>query len=231
MKFISTVAALSALTTSAFAATSTVSFYAQATSPVLNGAGVSSIHEGAAINYLPLGQGSPGQAWVYNDSDSSLTFQISATPSPITLSLTLFENILEFTPGYSNNLWTIDSQGVLNLNGSSSGFYGCMYIDDPYDYSNSEYFVLYYPGTPGSACIPITLTTEKPANATITSSVTTSAATSSFINSTTVAVSTSKSTSNVTATSSPSAPSTGAGSSIAANGLVAMFIAGIVYMI
>ncbi|ODV96555.1 hypothetical protein PACTADRAFT_1144 [Pachysolen tannophilus NRRL Y-2460] len=126
-------------------ATSTIELKAVSNNSAVNGLGLSSVHEGAGINYFFLGQGSEkltydGVSTIYVEDSLHQTFQVDSS-------------ILELSVTTTYNHWTFDNNNYLALNGSTDGFYACKNFNDPYSYSSNEYGVL--TEKVNSDCLPI----------------------------------------------------------------------------
>ncbi|OWB57975.1 hypothetical protein B5S28_g3961 [[Candida] boidinii] len=146
----------------------------------INGKGLTSIHEGAGINYVFLAD---GNTELYYDADKKVVYQPFLESSYQFLAA--IGSYFALTVTSSGNEFTFDDEGVLYLNGSSSGFYACKDTKDPYNYSQKTYELMYYPEDAPESCLALTLSkaaaSEKSSSSeTITSSITT------FYNSTTL---------------------------------------------
>lgn len=138
MKF-STVASLGAAATAAHALKLT------ATGGQLDNNGVYCIHEGAAINYCFANPKSTDpQEFGYDESTGAITQKLN---DEITLSMEVQSAgqypVVMMGPGDSAEKWSIQD-GQLAVNGSTEGFYGCMNINDPYNYSKDAYAIVYF---------------------------------------------------------------------------------------
>lgn len=151
----------------------------------INGKGLSSIHEGAAINYVFLGDGTTE---LYYDATQKVIYQpfienyyqfLDATGPYVALTVS--------TP---SSVFTFDNEGLLYLNGSSSGFYACKDTNDPYSYSQNSYELMYYQSDAPEGCLALTLSKGAAPNNSSSSSVTPSF--TSYYNSTTLTSTTTK---------------------------------------
>ncbi|KAK9350100.1 hypothetical protein V1505DRAFT_378047 [Lipomyces doorenjongii] len=226
MKF-STLAILATFVSSALAATESVYLKVKSDNPTIDGQGLSSIHEGAAINYVFLGSGS--EELVYDSSNSTIYDPYIFPGYPFYLQI--WGNIVIIGVGETITEFEIDSSNYLTVNGSESGFYAVMDTNDPYNYSAYAYEALYYPDgqdVPEGA-IPFSIYVEDATSttssvATTTSSVATttsakpSKATAAYTNSTT-ATTTAK---NSTVTSTSPAQFTGAAAVNQVSGALAL---------
>ncbi|CUM46974.1 uncharacterized protein AC631_02932 [Debaryomyces fabryi] len=113
----------------------------------INGKGLSSLHEGAGLNYFFLGEGS--QDLKYNSSDKQLYFDVS--------------DDIKFSFSVSGNFATIGvlepykvefEHNYLKVNGTTDGFFACKNVNDPYRYSENSYALMNYLGqTAPEGCI------------------------------------------------------------------------------
>ena len=101
----------------------------------INGKGLSSLHEGAGLNYFFLGEGS--QDLKYNSSDKQLYFDVS--------------DDIKFSFSVSGNFATIGvlepykvefEHNYLKVNGTTDGFFACKNVNDPYRYSENSYALM-----------------------------------------------------------------------------------------
>ena len=99
----------------------------------VNGLGLSSLHEGAGINYFFLGSGSQTLMW---DDESGA---VSVKLGEITQSISISNTILQLSVFEPSRVTVAD--GVVSVDGNDS-FYACKNISDPYNYSEKSYAVL-----------------------------------------------------------------------------------------
>lgn len=133
---------------STLVAASALQLKAVSSSSNVNDAGVSSIHEGAALNWVELGNPNnpnQGESYEYDASEGTLTNDLGGVLSNTQLG---FSNagkgsVLVFGAYDTTGKFTFDSEKYLEVNGSADHFYACKNINDPYNYSEQSYFVLY----------------------------------------------------------------------------------------
>ncbi|KAK9374912.1 uncharacterized protein V1513DRAFT_444029 [Lipomyces chichibuensis] len=182
MKF-SALAIVATLASSALAATKQVYLKVKSDNPTIDGQGLSSIHEGAAINYVFLGSGS--EELVYESSNSTIYDPYILPGYPFYLQI--WGNIVIIGVGETVNQFEIDSSNYLTVNGSESGFYAAMNTNDPYNYSAFAYEAVYYPEAKDApkGAIPFRIYAED-----VTSSTSSVATTTSSIATTTSSIAT-----------------------------------------
>ncbi|KAK9357729.1 hypothetical protein V1504DRAFT_463507 [Lipomyces starkeyi] len=229
MKF-SALAIIATFASSALAATKSVYLTVKSDNPTIDGQGLSSIHEGAAINYVFLGSGG-SEELVYESSNSTIYNPYIFPGYPFYLQI--WGNILVVGVGETITQFKIDSSNYLTVNGSESGFYAVMNTNDPYNYSAYAYEALYYADGQDvpTGAIPFrifvedaTSTTSSVAPSTTSSVATTtsakpSIATAAYTNSSTTATTTAK---NSTVTSTSPAQFTGAATVNQVSGALAL---------
>lgn len=140
----------------AYAALTNVTLWAQSDDQSINGNGLSSIHEGAAINYFFLG--SAAQTLVYDDENNWIYFQ----PIPdLKQYFSVYQTIVQMTVATeAGTTVTIDDAGVLSFEGSSD-FYAQKNINDPYSYSKTSFAVLQFNDTAPADAIPFKIILKK----------------------------------------------------------------------
>lgn len=126
--------ALSATTISAvLAAVYDVQLFAESSDAAISGNGLSSIHEGAGINYFLLSTGG-AETFKYDDEAHELYTENSVKYTVGTLG------------GYLSNGVTGSSKATIDNNklslGGNSTFYAAKNTGDPYNYSDNSYIVL-----------------------------------------------------------------------------------------
>lgn len=140
MKFLTTAAfATLAAAVANAAVTLTVT---DSTNDSLNGMGLSSIHEGAGINYFLLGTNAEDLEYV----DGKLQAQLGNFPYFFNAD----QNIVQLSVVASPTVKITD--GKIDL---GSQVYACKNINDPYNYSKSSYAVVV--GEMGTDCYPISI--------------------------------------------------------------------------
>ncbi|KAK9384643.1 hypothetical protein V1515DRAFT_526586, partial [Lipomyces mesembrius] len=140
MKF-SALAILATFASSALAATESVYLKVKSDNATIDGQGLSSIHEGAAINYVFLGSGG-SEELVYESSNNTIYDPYIFPGYPFYLQI--WGNIVVIAVGETVTQFKIDSSNYLTVNGSESGFYAVMNTNDPYNYSAYAYEALYF---------------------------------------------------------------------------------------
>ncbi|KAK9235020.1 hypothetical protein V1525DRAFT_411264, partial [Lipomyces kononenkoae] len=211
MKFLSltTLATLATFATTAVAAPESVYLKVKSNDSTIDGQGLSSIHEGAAINYVFLGGAS--ELLAYESSNNTIYDPYIYPPYPFYLQL--LDSVVIVAVGLSDNVeqFRVDSNNYLTVNGSENVFYAAKNTSDPYDYSAYSYQALYFADKSAApeGAIPFRILVE-PAAASTTSSVeatTTSAkpsiATAVYTNATTTTSKNSTATSTSTTSTSP----------------------------
>ncbi|KAG7696421.1 hypothetical protein KL930_005377 [Ogataea haglerorum] len=161
MRFSST---LALATTVASVLAQDVSLYVDSPDTELDGNGLQPLHEGAALNYLFLSNDS-SYTWNYNADTKQLTAKLAQYDLPVSLKTAPYVSWGAAT-GYES--FTFASDGTLQVNGSSDGFYACKNTNDPYGYSENGYELMYYTNegdVPSDSCTAISLTSTKPQSA------------------------------------------------------------------
>ncbi|KAK9478781.1 hypothetical protein V1514DRAFT_330363 [Lipomyces japonicus] len=166
MRFFTTLASIASLATAALAA-STVKLTAKSDSSEVNGKGLYYIHEGAAINYVFLGDGAADLVY-YSENG---TFYAPDSQYPFALGIV--GSIVQV--GVAGTTEFTISSGKLAVNGSTAGFYAAKNTNDPYDYSASAYEVLYYSDKSAAPSDAIAITVVVSEDAAVSSSVVASA--------------------------------------------------------
>ncbi|ESW97551.1 hypothetical protein KL918_002924 [Ogataea parapolymorpha] len=138
-----------------------VSLYVDAPGGDFRGKGLEPRHEGAALDYLFLTDGS-SYSWNYDAATKKLIAPQAQYNFPITLGGAPYV-AWGATPGYES--FTFANDGTLQVNGSSNGFYACKNTNDPYRYSSTAYELMYYKNSknvPPNSCTAIALKNVKP---------------------------------------------------------------------
>ncbi|KAH3661632.1 hypothetical protein OGAPHI_006482 [Ogataea philodendri] len=176
MKFSSSLALAA---TAAIAMADQVSLWTKSSNADVDGKALSALHEGAGFSYVFLA-----------DSDSTLNFSYDATNK--TLSSDQFGQYPATFGVVSSYVsvgvisdpvtFTFTNDGTLQANGSSNGFYACKNTNDPYNWSQSSWELMFYSdGAAASGCESVTITKGKGSSGGSSSSaVTVSSATTTF---------------------------------------------------
>lgn len=114
--------------------------------------GLSSIHEGAGINYFFLGEGS--QNLTYDDDQKLLYFD--STPE-VRQFFSVVGNIVQLTVAPDATEVNVDGP-LLAFQGSTGGFYAQKNINDPYRYSQNSYALVHYDSDAPEDAIPVNVT-------------------------------------------------------------------------
>lgn len=180
----------STLATTAAAATAIQATKFTATGGELKGNGVYCVHEGAAINYCFANpKSSPQDGFKFDQDKGTITYQLDES---ITTGMQVGAGdtpIVQLAPGTGSDKWSVDG-GKLAVNGSSSGFYGCMNVNDPYGYSKDAYAIVYYGDVDATTadCTEITIEVDDSGNGGNTTTTQAAPTSTGFSNSTTTAV-------------------------------------------
>ncbi|KAK9242502.1 hypothetical protein V1506DRAFT_547328 [Lipomyces tetrasporus] len=208
MKFL-TLATLAALATGALAVTKNVTLKVKSDDAIIDGMGLSSIHEGAAINYVFLGMGS--EDLVYETTNSTIYDPNFIQGFPFYLQI--WGNLVIVAVGVTDVAqFRVGPNSYLSVNGSENGFYAAKNTNDPYNYSSAEYQALYYADESDApeGSIPFTIYVDS-SESNVTSVAATTTATSAMPSITTASYSNASITSmNSTATATTPAQFTGA---------------------
>ncbi|CAK7901625.1 cell wall protein Rhd3p [[Candida] anglica] len=129
----SAIALTLASATTVLGATSNIELFASAAGTPADGLGLSSIHEGAGINYFLLGEGA--EELSYDDE----TKVVSAQLGTLTASLNTLGDFLAISVTAPQEV-TFDGDKLV-VNGTST-FYAAKNVNDPYNYSKSSYAVI-----------------------------------------------------------------------------------------
>ncbi|KAK6892163.1 Cell wall protein RHD3 [Candida tropicalis] len=144
MKFLS----ILPLASVALASISNITLYVKSDNTEVNNLGVSSIHEGAAINYLFLGTN--GQELQYDSDAKNIYLMLQTASMDVPINFTVSGGIYQLSPGGSTPV-EISDDGELKFDGD---VYAAKNINDPYSYSERSFFLIDHE-TDGS--IPIKL--------------------------------------------------------------------------
>ncbi|GMG54511.1 unnamed protein product [Ambrosiozyma monospora] len=132
MKF--TLSAVSLALITRALADETVQLYIKSDNSDLSDKGISSLHEGAGINYFFAA--SSGQDLTY--TGTSLTSNQIGYPQFFTPDTFVQLSVADEVTGL-----TFADDGTLQYNGSEDGFQACKNVNDPYRYSQSSYAIMY----------------------------------------------------------------------------------------
>lgn len=111
------------------------------------------LHEGAGTNYVFLVSGEP-TVLNYDESTASLSLDSSSFPQILNVDeQTGFVSIIPQTP---TNKYTFEDS-VLAVDGKTDVFYACKNTNDPYNYSETGYELMYYTSDAPSGCIAVTV--------------------------------------------------------------------------
>jgi hypothetical protein len=136
---------LAILSSIAVAAVSEIELVADSSETSVNGLGLSSIHEGAGINYFLLGSGSETLKFdeetgtVYANLTDTITQYVSINSA----------NILQLSVLAPQKVTVAD--GVVSVDGNES-FFACKNINDPYRYTEKSFAIL---SKNGDGCFPM----------------------------------------------------------------------------
>lgn len=109
-----------------------VSLVAVSDNDELNNKGLSSIHEGAGINYFFLGEN--GEDFTYDADKNELSTKLGTLPTTVGVEGSILIN------GVLGPAEIKEEDGKVTVNGIKQ-FYGCKNANDPYRYSQSSYMV------------------------------------------------------------------------------------------
>ncbi|KAK9364544.1 hypothetical protein V1509DRAFT_636036 [Lipomyces kononenkoae] len=226
MKFLA-LATFATFATSVLAATESIYLKVKSDNSTIDGQGLSSIHEGAAINYVFLGGAS--ELLAYESTNNTIYDPYIFPPYPFYLQL--WGSILIIGVGVVDDVeqFRIDSNNYLTVNGSENVFYATMNTNDPYNYSAYSYQALYFADKSEApeGAIPFRIFVESADSTTSSVATTTSAepsiATAVYTNATTTTSKNSTATStNSTTTSTAPAHFTGAATVNKVSGALAL---------
>lgn len=117
----------------------------------VNARGLSSYHEGAAMNYFFLGEQS--ESLEYDDETHQIMFQIGDQEPVLYQYMNDYEGVLALFPDINGTV-TFSSEGRMSFN-SIDSFFACMHTNDPYRYSDNSYQVVFNEINP--ECHPISI--------------------------------------------------------------------------
>lgn len=134
MKFL----AILSLSSSALATISSIQLFAKSSDSKVDGLGLYSKHEGAAIDYLFLSKN--GADLKYDDEKKQIYQELKTASLTVRQLFTLGGDVYEL--GATDNFIpvTINKDGTLSFTGDDKVF-ASKNVNDPYSYSNSEYAV------------------------------------------------------------------------------------------
>lgn len=142
-----TLASSAALLAVVNAATRNIELWVSSSNDTVNGKGLSSTHEGAGINYVFAG--TYAQSLIYDDSTGTITTPKSGS---LVQTLSAGARVVQLTVAGSSKATIADN--VLSLDGNSK-FFLAMNINDPYNLSTKEYFLLGPDGSSNPSAIPV----------------------------------------------------------------------------
>lgn len=199
--------------TATIATAEDVYLYVKSSNSEINGNSLSSLHEGAGINYFFLGS-APASALTY-DGDMKTIYSSYAG---LTQYFTVYEGFTGLTVIGPNAELTFDDNNTLLINGTSDSLYACKNTNDPYRYSEKEYGLMHYSADAPSECIPLSLVNGDAASSSAAPSGSASATTTTAAETTTVSTS-------CTSTAPAASTYTGAANQYAPAGAFAAFAA------
>ncbi|GMM45798.1 hypothetical protein DAPK24_023730 [Pichia kluyveri] len=115
----------------------------------LNGNTLGFNHEGAGINYAFLGTAPQSEPLSY-DADAETLLGTSTIPQTFDVS-----KYVAITVAGTNSKYSFADDNTLLVNGTAGNFYACMNTNDPYNYSQSGYELMYYKEDAPSDCISV----------------------------------------------------------------------------
>lgn len=139
MKFLS-IASLLTLSSSALAAIRQVQLFAQSDNEEINTFGLSSIHEGAGINYFFLAAPGTAQTLQFDDETNNIFAELGSTP-PARQYFVISGNILQLSVAGEPLNVQIADDGLVSFPGSES-IAAAKNINDPYRYSEEQFAVV-----------------------------------------------------------------------------------------
>ncbi|ODV80293.1 uncharacterized protein CANTADRAFT_50492 [Suhomyces tanzawaensis NRRL Y-17324] len=167
MKF--TLSTIALLASAVSAAVTDIDLYIDSQNKEVDGNSLQPLHEGAAIQYLFLGH--QQNAFQY-DSDTQVLSGPNPPQTPFANNFSIVDHVAWTSSSTEATKVTIigghsADRGFLAINGSSDGFYAVKNINDPYQYSNQQYALVYYPdgGQPDGA-ISVNIRTHTSDNST-----------------------------------------------------------------
>lgn len=101
----------------------------------INGNGLSSLHEGAGLNYFFLGKDS--EELNYDSASQQLYFDVN---DQIRYAFSVVSNFA--TIGVLESYKVDFKDEYLKVNGTTEGFYACKNVNDPYRYSEGRYALM-----------------------------------------------------------------------------------------
>ena len=137
MQFLFSLASILALSPAALAAVRQVQLFAQSDNAEVNDYGISSVHEGAGINYLFLA--APNVAETVNYDDSKYILYLDSSVAQQDFSISEGQGFLQFG-GFSIRV-DIAEDGTVSFEGSDS-VVAAKNVNDPYNRSEQDYFLV-----------------------------------------------------------------------------------------
>lgn len=129
-----------------------IQLIARSESAEVNSKGLSSIHEGAGINYFFLGTNA--QTLQYDEGAKVIYISLSSDQPNSNQYFAIEGNVLQLTVAAQPLSVEFDADGYAVFAGSNS-IYALMNINDPYRYSETSYAVVSYPEGAPEGAIPI----------------------------------------------------------------------------
>ncbi|RCK59071.1 Cell wall protein PGA31 [Candida viswanathii] len=137
MQFLYSVASILALSPAALAAVRKVQLFASSDNADVNDYGVSSVHEGAGVNYLFLA--APGVAETVNYDDEKYILYLENSVGEQVFSISQGQGFLQY--GESSVRVDIAEDGTVSFDGSDS-VVAAKNVNDPYNRSEQDYFLV-----------------------------------------------------------------------------------------
>ncbi|RCK62588.1 Cell wall protein PGA31 [Candida viswanathii] len=137
MQFLYSVASILALSPAALAAVRQVQLFASSDNAEVNDYGISSVHEGAGVNYLFLA--APGTAETVNYDDEKYILYLESSVGQQVFSISEGPGFLQY--GESSVRVDIAEDGTVSFDGSDS-VVAAKNVNDPYNRSEQDYFLV-----------------------------------------------------------------------------------------
>ncbi|VEU24196.1 DEKNAAC105327 [Brettanomyces naardenensis] len=150
MQFTKTLALLAAAVA---ASADTVELWVRSDDAEIDGKGLSALHEGAGISYYFLGDNAT--SFSYDPPTGAITQPINNGVYMTFGAMGSYVAISVVPPFFDA---TFDADGTLEANGTSAGFFACKNTGDEYQYSVSQWEVMYYPENDApQGCVALTI--------------------------------------------------------------------------